>query len=318
MRVSEHRVLVVAMVLLMVAVIGWFEGFLPSATPSVDSFCRGVSNPSQNVVLCEDFEDDAVNTRWDIGSNRGLLSASRFVRCDDDFGFHDRCAAWSNQLVFDNAWGFYGYDGRRAFTPQSEFYVRWYQYISSPYVWGTLEDKSVMLHDRANTITAYVGTNRVAESEPNSGPGMPFVANYQDLDWQETGGQNTRVDRFQNQRKNITLRPGRWYLFEWYIKLNTPGASDGVTKLWIDDATEPIASQSLRMQYTDLRWLRSSDVAKQFGVLRLTVYHQRCDGVPSTCPPRGPAVLNQSQRWDRIVISKSPVGPIVGSEPGRK
>src|SRR3989442_9389165 len=129
MRVSEHRVLVVAMVLLMVAVIGWFEGFLPSATPSVDSFCRGVSNPSQNVVLCEDFEDDAVNTRWDIGSNRGLLSASRFVRCDDDFGFHDRCAAWRNQLVFDNAWGFYGYDGRRAFTPQSEFYVRWYQYV---------------------------------------------------------------------------------------------------------------------------------------------------------------------------------------------
>jgi len=119
MRVSEHRVLVVAMVLLMVAVIGWFEGFLPSATPSVDSFCRGVSNPSQNVVLCEDFEDDAVNARWDIGSNRGLLSASRFVRCDDDFGFHDRCAAWSNQLVFDNAWGFYGYDGRRAFTSTS-------------------------------------------------------------------------------------------------------------------------------------------------------------------------------------------------------
>src|SRR2546422_7747951 len=70
MRVSEHRVLVIAMVLLMVAVIGWFEGFLPSATPSVDSFCRGVSNPRQNVVLCEDFEDDAVNTRWDIGSNR--------------------------------------------------------------------------------------------------------------------------------------------------------------------------------------------------------------------------------------------------------
>src|SRR2546428_9154469 len=26
---------------------------------------------------------------------------------------------------------------------------------------------------------------------------------------------------------------------------------------------------------------------------------------PNTCPPRGPAVLNQSQRWDRIVDRKS-------------
>src|SRR5438552_18637246 len=99
MRVSEHRVLVVAMVLLMVAVIGRFEGFLPSATPSVDSFCRGVSNLSQNVVLCEDFEDDSVKARWDIGSNRGLLSASRVVRFDDDFGFRARCGAWRYQLV---------------------------------------------------------------------------------------------------------------------------------------------------------------------------------------------------------------------------
>jgi hypothetical protein len=59
-----------------------------------------------------------------------------------------------------------------------------------------------------------------------------------------------------------------------------------------------------------MRWLKYGDIDKQFGVLRLTVYDQRCDGVPYTCPPDGPAILDQSQRWDNIVVSKTPIGPI--------
>ena len=201
------------------------------------------------------------------------------------------------------------------FTPQSEFYVRWYQYVSDPYTWGTLEDKTVILHDRANTISAYVATSRNhLPAVRETGPGVPFLSSYQDLDWSETGGQYTKVNRFQNQARNITLQPGRWYLFEWYIKLNTPGVSDGITKLWIDDASAPIGTQTLRLHYTDMRWLRDRDAGSQFDVLRLTVYHQRCDGVPNTCPPRGPAILNQSHRWDRIVISRAQIGPL-GSIP---
>jgi hypothetical protein len=294
---------------LLFTVIVLAQRFLPPPAPTADAFCPG-GNP--NLVLCEDFEGPNLEARWNIGSRGNTWSASQFVRCEYGFGFKDPCAAWSNQLLFDHAWGFYGYDGRRRFAPQSEFYVRWYQYISDPYAWGALEDKSVMLHDQAETIVAYVGTNRNhLPAERNSGPGMPFVANYQDLDWSETGGQSTRVNRFQNQGRNITLQKGTWYLFEWYLKLNTPGASDGVTKLWIDDATRPIATQTPRMQYTDMRWLKSTDADKQFGLLRLTVYHQRCDFAPNTCPPNGPGILNQSHRWDEIVISKGPIGPVV-------
>ena len=184
-----------------------------------------------------------------------------------------RCAAWSNRLVFDRHWGFYGYDARRSFPARPEFYVRWYQFISSPFAWGTLEDKSVILHDSANSITAYVATNRnQGPAVADSGPGMPFVANYQDLDMPETGGQYTKVNRFQNQGRNITLQPGNWYLFEWHVKLNTPGKADGETRLWIDDATQRSdALQTLRMHFTDMRWLKYSDVRKQFAVLRLTV-----------------------------------------------
>ena len=287
------------------------QGIISAERPGFETGCPGGPDPNPNVLLCEDFEDGAVASRWNIGSEASRYPASGFVQCDG-FGFHDRCAAWSNNLAFDGEWGFWGYDARLTFTPQSEFYIRWYQYISDPFTWGTLEDKSVLLHDPGETIMAYVGTNRnQLPVEKDSGPGRPFVANYQDLDWPETDGRFTHVNRFQNQGADITLQPGKWYLFEWYVKLNTAGLPNGVTKLWIDDASEPIASQTLRMYQTDMRWVKSKDAGKQFGLLRLTVYHQRCDttGVPKTCPPNGPETLTQHHRWDDIVISRSPVGP---------
>jgi hypothetical protein len=86
-----------------------------------------------------------------------------------------------------------------------------------------------------------------------------------------------------------------------------------VTRLWIDEAAEPITKQTLRMEYTDMRWLKARDRGKQFGVVRLTVYHQRCEIARQTCPPYTPVVLSQSQRWDQLVISKAPVGPMVES-----
>lgn len=308
MRAITATIIGSAAVLMVTAL--WPGGDRSSAAPTTLLSCDAAEQ-GPAVILCDDFEDGDFQSRWDIGGHQGRWPISQFVLCTDDrFGFHSRCAAWSNALSFDHEWGFYGYDARRPFPPQPEFYVRWYQYISDPFTWGTLEDKSVMLHDQTNTLVAYVGTNRNhLPVVKDSGPGMPFVANYQDVDTPETGGQYTKVNRFQNQRRNITLEPGRWYLFEWYIRHNTPGESDGETKLWIDDASQPITAQTLRMHHPDLRWLRTRDAGKQFAELRLTVYHQRCLGVPNTCPPNGPAVLEQSHRWDDIVVSRSPIGP---------
>lgn len=298
--------------LLVLGAAAWSGCALGSSAAAVDSGCSSDERSSADLLLCDDFEDGAFQKRWDIGGHQGFWPISQFVQCaNESFGFKDHCAAWSNNLVFDREWGFYGYDARRPFAVVPEFYVRWYQFISNPYTWGTLEDKSVMLHDPGNKLVAYVGTNRNhLPVERNSGPGMPFVANYQDFDWPETANKYTNVNRFQNQRRNITLDPGKWYLFEWYVKLNTPGVADGVTRLWIDDASQPITAQTLRMQYSDMRWLKNTDAGKGFGVLRLTVYDQRCNGVPNTCPPRGPVILHQSHRWDRIVVSRTPVGPL--------
>jgi hypothetical protein len=273
--------------------------------------CPPGGGVNTDVLLCDDFDEGNVGDRWVIGSRGGLWPLSQFVVCGTGFGFNDRCAAWSNYLLFDGAWGFWGYNGLRTFPSNPELYIRWYQYISTPYTWGALEDKSIILQDPERTLTTYVGTSRNHfPVVPNSGPGMPFVANYRDVDLADTGGQFTRVNRFQNQGNDITLQPGRWYLFEWHIKMNTPGVSDGVTRLWVDDASGPIATQTLRLHYTDMMWLRQGDEGKQYNSLQLTVYNQRCDGIPNTCPPNGPSMLKQSQRWDRLVVSKAPIGPL--------
>jgi hypothetical protein len=315
MRRSRYLIAVFSVSALVIAV--WFASARPTGFAADDVSCRTGTRTKANVILCEDFTGD-VEGRWNIGSRGNSWRPADFALCREHFGFGDGCAGWSNYLLFDTEWGFYGYDARRTFSPQSELYVRWYQYISEPFTWGTLEDKSVLLHDRAETLMAYVGTNRNhLPAERNSGPGLPFVANYQDLDWKETDGKFERVNRFQNQGNNIALKPGRWYLFEWHIKLNTPGKADGITRVWIDDASAPIAKQTLRMHYTDMRWLKSGDAGKQFGTLRLTVYHQRCDGLPKTCPPDGPAILTQSHRWDQIVISRTPIGPFVARDEPR-
>jgi hypothetical protein len=286
------------------------QHYLSSTTPHGGRACAEAQARS-SVLLCDDFESAGFEKRWDIGGHQGLWPVNEFVKCADGFGFRDRCAAWSNKLSFDREWGFYGYDAQARFETGPEFYVRWYQYVSDPYVWGSLEDKSVMLHDADHKVTAYVATNRNHRAvEKDSGPGMPFVANYQDVDVTETNNQYNKVNRFQNQKRNITLTPGRWYYFEWHVKLNTPGEANGSTRLWIDDATKPISTPTLRMQYDDMRWLRKQDAGRPFSMVRLTVYHQRCDGTPNTCPPNGPWILNQWQRWDRLVVSRTPVGPM--------
>lgn len=295
---------------LVIALVLVWQHYPSSRTPRGGQAC-GEARARAGVLMCDDFESAGFEARWDIGGHQGLWPIGDFVRCGGNFGFRDRCAAWSNKLSFDREWGFYGYDAKARFESAPEFYVRWYQFVSDPYEWGSLEDKSVMLHDAGYQLTAYVATSRNHRPvEKDSGPGMPFVANYQDVDVKETSNEYTKVNRFQNQKRNLTLAPGRWYYFEWYVKLNTPGESNGVTRLWIDDATKPIATPTLRMEYDDMRWLRKQDAGRPFRVVRLTVYHQRCDGTPNTCPPNGPWILNQSQRWDRLVVSRTPVGPV--------
>ena len=62
--------------------------------------CQQSGGTNTNVLLCDDF-DTGLPDRWIIGSRGGLWPLSQFVMCGTGFGFNDRCAAWSNHLLFD-------------------------------------------------------------------------------------------------------------------------------------------------------------------------------------------------------------------------
>jgi len=168
---------------------------------------------------------------------------------------------------------------RAVFASSPELYVRWYQYFSTTQADAAHASAPfVTLSDPSNDLT-------VSSAPPHR---------MRDL--------------------GVTLVPGRWYLFEWHVKLNSPGASDGVAELWIDDASRPIATQTLRLSRRDMQWRASRDAsARLLGALRLTA--RDCDKATPACPDGEAASPHDSHRWDHIVVSRMPVGPLAGRVP---
>src|SRR5439155_13201298 len=193
MRPKAHHCFVIIIIAFVANAL--FGVFPPPSALAVEPFCPGGSNPNPSVVWCDDFEAANDYLNWDIGYNGSQFGPADFVQCTA-FGFNSNCASWTADLQWDRQWGYYGFDARPlqrlSFSNpgSNDFYIRWYQYISNPYTWGTLEDKSVLIHDQNETLLAYVGTNRTDGSSScyasiSAGAGMPFVANYQDLDYPE-------------------------------------------------------------------------------------------------------------------------------------
>src|SRR5882672_4462438 len=63
---------------------GLLTGRLAVAPVSPERLCPGGSNPDPNVVLCDNFEDDGFERRWDIGGHQGIWPISQFVLCTDN------------------------------------------------------------------------------------------------------------------------------------------------------------------------------------------------------------------------------------------
>jgi hypothetical protein len=212
------------------------------------------------VALCEDFESGVLHGRWEGGGPQTTWPPA-FVLCGDNHGFGDQCAARST--------------ARAAFSPLSELYVRWYQYIPASQTEGSTLEAAVTLSDPSNSVVVIADGGR----------------------------------RLPSQGQGITLDPDKWYLVEWHVKLNSPGVPDGVAELWIDDASRPISTQTLRLRQQDMRWLGPDDAGKQLGTLRLTA--RRCDEALPPCLAGEGGSSGDSPRWDHIVVSRAPIGPLV-------
>ena len=263
---------------------------------AIESLCPGGTNPDPNVVFCDDFEDGTWfnNPAWQNVSefccdrnNDGVIppppsSETEGVTCGAK-GFNSDCTAWSEKAD--------GHYAEQNLPSSNEYYFRWFGYLADPFVLGGIQDKHFRVRSKdksAFNSNVYCFTVTVMATRYGS-----FRPSFLDF----SGGD---VDYFQNQGNDLTLQPGRWYLFELYIKLNTLGKSDGIVKLWIDDASQPIPTQTLRLFYTSLKY-RNPQESCPIENFQLTDYHD------VTTPAPG-----QHQRWDQIVVSLKPIGPMGG------
>jgi hypothetical protein len=259
---------------------------LSSFSWAAEPICPGGSSPDPNVVFCDDFNDGSwlSSPTWAASNNH---DGSEGVKCGG-FGYSDDCAAYTgDQMFFD---GNYGYDDHYAeYALPREFnegYVRLYVQFSDNFSWGNVSDKGIYLFGSGRNWNMKIEYNQW-------GNGMAGFASY------ATPGER----RGQNQGNDLQWEPGKWYLVEIYVKVNDPGAANGIVKVWIDDASSPVGGQTLRLSYGDLT-LREAGQGNGFSEIGLHEYHNGCDQGGS-CP----ASIPQWVKWDNIAFSGSPIGP---------
>jgi hypothetical protein len=261
---------------------------------AVEPACPGGTNPDPNIIWCDDFNDGSWVDTWAV--NAGWFPEFReAVRCDgNNFGYRDLCAAYSGILHYDLIRGYDNHLGDHVLPGEyGELYLRMYIFFSNPYVWGDVADKGIYLAHNREFIP------RIRMEYSREGTGKPTVASY--------GFVLPDEIRVQNQGNDITFEPGKWYIIELYVKLNTPGVSDGIARLWVDEATDTLQAQTLRLEYTDLL-IRNTGQTQGYNDVLLTDYHEVCN---SLCP----ATILQWVKWDNIVVSKAKIGLPAGWPP---
>ncbi len=97
---------------------------------------------------------------------------------------------------------------------------------------------------------------------------------------------------------DVPAHLSEWHWYEMRIKVNTPGGSDGIAEMWIDDV--------LHLQYFDLRLRDVGDTAG-FGSMQHTAEYGG-----------GGSVIDQDQFWwvDHTVISTTKIGMPGGAKEG--
>ena len=92
---------------------------------------------------------------------------------------------------------------------------------------------------------------------------------------------------------------GAWYCIENRVKLNTPGQSDGLWQIWIDDVLE--------VNQTGLNWRGNPSVdpllSQGWGLNGMFLENYWNEGSP----------INQSRYFDKLVVATQKIGPIVSA-----
>lgn len=256
-----------------------------------------------NVLMCDDFEDgdwytkhcDAANASggllqtdgWcgTIYNNAGLAAGT--AHCGG-VGFRSSCAATTGVMPSgtDGKTGNMGDHGFFAGQGVEEVWVRFYTKPLPGYQFGA--EKMLTFND-GNPGGAGIRWGNLSWNCAGLPPASGII----------TMGFPSPMDICQRQNvgTSITIVPGNWYFYEVHYRLNSPGQSNGVFELWVDNCgpsgTSCPSTPTLRMRRTDVGLNRSSS-SQLIKVLWFEAWSN--------------PVSRGERYWDQIVVSK--VGPI--------
>jgi len=257
--------------------------FLDSAsisTTDIEDVADGCVNQPDSVLFCDDFEDGTLGF-WadDLNAQGGSLHVSSndplagtfFARMSHAAG--TASTAWMAHFFADHP--LLSGTGSKETDLYAQLQVR----FSSV---AALASDTTKL-----TITAAFDSWTAGYPGPNSW--SPFYTTlFASTDGtlnmethSKTSGASVWRQYPQNLGSPVTVQDNQWHSIQYHLKLNTPGASDGVLEYWVDGEQ--------KAAYSDVNFRDSNT---QFGWNHLML-----------SPHQDPVTLSHSQDWDLVVTS---------------
>jgi hypothetical protein len=137
--------------------------------------------------------------------------------------------------------------------------------------------QAMIAHLWAGNPRSFLGMDPATGIDANGNLASTKWNDFNNLKWLGFKGGGTPLD------------PGRWYMLEGHVKLNTPGASDGVFEFWLDGVLQASA--------TDLNWVGTWT---DYGINSLFISNYWNNG----------STQEQDRFIDALVISTQRVGPV--------
>jgi hypothetical protein len=271
-----------------------------SVAHSVEPFCPNGSVPNPNVIWCDDFDDGISPSQkyFEYDNNKGDFVPVAGQGLNGSVAMQ---AKWQTGEV--GAGAIKRTFGRSPINSQSHSdtdfrEIYWRQYLRMQPGWtpNKLSRATVIATSKwAQAMIAHLwdGPGAVLALDPASGvnaAGQLTTIQYNDfanLRWLGSAPGVTPV--FSSQLAD------QWLCVEAHVKLNTPGASDGIFRFWING--------KLESSKNNLNWV---GIWQDYGINAVFFENYWNGGAPA----------QRIRYFDNIVISTQPIGCIVTTPPG--
>lgn len=214
------------------------------ASQAAEPFCPGGETPNPAVIWCDDFDDGVPigQKYFEYDSNGGDFVPVSGVGVGGSTGMR---VVWQPGEV--DAGGFKRMFGRNPVRSQSHSStdfreIYWRQYLRLEPGWTGSPDKlsRALVFASSNWAEAmvahlwssgdYLLIDPVSGIDANGNLATRFYNDFDNFTW--LGARRGTTPIF------TSGQSGRWLCVEAHVKLNTPGASDGVFEFWIDGQRE--------------------------------------------------------------------------------